>query len=159
MLTMRKGIVQMLLTVAAVLILHSCKEAKPAETVNPTEKFAAAVEHFNILEEMSLTAMRLSDTTSRESYMANLKETALPNWAECINVLDLAEKLELPASMENYRLHLIDYSNQRLQQTLLLIKAYEQPKGMYQGSIDSIQQKINEAKSLATKERKKFNLE
>lgn len=55
-----------------------------------SEKFSSTVEHFNILEEMALDAMRLRDTTTKESFLLNLKETALADWAECVNVLDLA---------------------------------------------------------------------
>ena len=62
------------------------------------EKFASTVEHFNILEEIALDAMRLRDTTTQETFLLNLKETALTDWAECVNVLELAEKMEFTAT-------------------------------------------------------------
>jgi hypothetical protein len=121
------------------------------------EKFSRTVEHFNILEGIALDAMRLRDTTTKENFLLNLKETALTDWAECVNVLDLAEKLDLPPYIESYRLHLIEYSNHRLQQTLLLIKSSEEQTEKYRGSIDSVQQKINEVKEIIKKEKPSFD--
>ncbi len=121
------------------------------------EKFASTVEHFNILEEIALDAMRLRDTTTQEAFLLNLKETALADWAECVNVLELAEKMDLPPHIENYRHHLIEYSNHRLQQTLLLIKASEEKTDKYRESIDSVQKKINAVKEIIKKEKPSFN--
>lgn len=121
------------------------------------EKFSSTVEHFNILEEMALDAMRIRDTITQESFLVNLKETALTDWAECVNVLELAEKMELPPNFENYRKHLIEYSNHRLQQTLFLIRATEEKTQKYRGSIDSVQKKINEVKEIIKKEKPSFN--
>lgn len=121
------------------------------------EKFSSTVEHFNILEEMALEGMRLRDTIKKERFLLNLKETALLDWAECVNVLDMAEKLNLPPYIESYRLHLIEYSNHRLQQTLLLIKATEEQTEKYRGGMDSIQKKINEVKVIIKKEKPSFD--
>jgi hypothetical protein len=121
------------------------------------EKFASTVEHFNILEEMALDAMRLRNTTTQETFLLNLKQTALTDWAECVNVLELAEKMDLPPHIENYRLHLIEYSNHRLQQTLLLIRASEEKTEKYRGSIDSVQKKINAVKEIIKKEKPSSN--
>ena len=101
--------------------------------------------------------MRLRDTTTQETFLLNLKETALTDWAECVNVLELAEKMNLPPHIESYRHHLIEYSNHRLQQTLFLIKATEEKTEKYRGSIDSVQKKINEVKEIIKKEKPSFN--
>jgi hypothetical protein len=89
--------------------------------------------------------------------LLKLKETALTDWSECVNVLELAEKMDLPPHIENYRTHLIEYSNHRLQQTLLLIKAKEEQTEKYRGSIDSIQKKINEVREIIKKEKPSFD--
>ena len=134
-------------------VLFFRQKENPTVKKDDREKFSSTVEHFNILEEIALDAMRLRDTTTKESFLLNLKETALADWPECVNVLDLAEKLDLPPNIENYRLHLIEYSNHRLQQTLLLIKASDEQTEKYRGSIDSVQQKINEVRKIIKKEK------
>ena len=101
--------------------------------------------------------MRLRDTITQERFLVNLKETALLDWAECVNVLELAEKMELPPHIESYRTHLIEYSNHRLQQTLFLIKATEEQTEKYRGSIDSIQKKITEVKEVIKKDKPSFD--
>ena len=137
-------------------VLFLRQKDPPATKTGDREKFSSTVEHFNILEEIALDAMRLRDTTTKESFLLNLKETALADWAECVNVLDLAEKLDLPPHIESYRRHLIDYANHRLQQTLLLIKSSEEQTEKYRGSIDSVQKKINEMSEVIKKEKPSF---
>jgi hypothetical protein len=142
--------------VVGAFLFFSRKES-PALKKDDREKFASTVEHFNILEEMALDAMRIRDTTTQESLLLNLKETALTDWAECVNVLELAEKMDLPPHIESYRHHLIEYSNHRLQQTLFLIRATEEKTNKYRASIDSVQQKINAVKQIIKKEKPSFN--
>ena len=138
-------------------VLFLRQKDPPATKKDDREKFSSTVEHFNILEEMALDAMRLRDTTTKKNFLLNLKETALADWAECVNVLDLAEKLDLPPHIESYRMHLIEYSNHRLQQTLLLIKSSEEQTEKYRGSIDSVQKKINEVTEVIKKEKPSFD--
>jgi len=147
-----------LIVVATIsIVFFYLQSQKPALKKDDTEKFASTVEHFNILEEIALDAMRIRDTTTKENFLANLKETALTDWAECVNVLELAEKMDLPPHIESYRNHLIEYSNHRLQQTLLLIKATEEQTEKYRGGIDSMQKKINEVKDVIKKEKPSFD--
>jgi hypothetical protein len=145
-------VVALLVVIGAILFFRQ-KESSTVKK-DDREKFSSTVEHFNILEEIALDAMRLRDTTTQESFLSNLKETALTDWVECVNVLELAEKMELPPHIESYRHHLIEYSNHRLQQTLLLIKATEEQTEKYRRSIDSIQKKINEVGEIIKKEKR-----
>jgi hypothetical protein len=147
-------VVALVVVIGAILFFRQ----KESSTVKKgdTEKFSSTVEHFNILEEIALDAMRLRDTTTQESFLMNLKETALTDWVECVNVLELAEKMELPPHIESYRKHLIEYSNHRLQQTLLLIKATEEKTQKYRGSIDSVQKKITELREVIKREKPSF---
>lgn len=149
-------IVVALVVVIGAILFFGQKESSTVKK-DDTEKFSSTVEHFNILEEIALDAMRLRDTTTQESFLMNLKETALTDWVECVNVLELAEKMELPPHMESYRKHLIEYSNHRLQQTLLLIKASEEQTEKYRGRIDSVQQKITEVREIIKREKPSFN--
>ena len=158
----KKNVITYLVIVGAIAVmiagvLFFRQKEKPTVNTNDTEKFSRAVEHFNVLEEIALDAMRLTDTTTKENFLLNLKKTALMDWAECVNVLDIAEKLDLPPQVENYRIHLIEYSNHRLQQTLLLIKASEEETEKYRGSIDSVQKKINAVREIIKKEKPSFN--
>lgn len=70
------------------ILQASCQGKTPAVKQQHTKKFASSVEHFNVLEEIAQDAMKWRDTSDTEIFLANLKETALPDWAECINVLD-----------------------------------------------------------------------
>jgi peroxiredoxin family protein len=148
-------VIAVAMAVAAYLFLTQNKNATIKK--DDREKFASTVEHFNILEEMALDAMRLRDTTTQETFLQNLKETALTDWADCVNVLELAEKMDLPPHIENYRNHLVEYSNHRLQQTLFLIRAAEEKTEKYRESIDSVQKKINAVKEIIKKEKPLFN--
>lgn len=65
----------------------------------------------------------------------------------------LAEKPDLPTPLEIYRQHLVEYSNHRLQQTLLLLKAAEEKTTNYRSSIDSVQKKINVLRKVIHKEK------
>jgi hypothetical protein len=155
----KRNIIIICIVIAAVIggVLFLGQNENPSVKKDDREKFSSSVEHFNILEEIALDAMRLRDTTTKENFLVNLKETALADWAECVNVLDLAEKLDLPPNIENYRLHLIEYSNHRLQQTLFLIKATEEQTEKYRGSIDSMQKKINAVAEIIKKEKPSFD--
>jgi len=155
----KRNIIIICIVIAAVIggVLFLRQDENPSVKKDDREKFSSSVEHFNILEEIALDAMRISDTTTKENFLLNLKETALADWAECVNVLDLAEKLDLPPNIENYRLHLIEYSNHRLQQTLFLIKATEEQTEKYRGSIDSMQKKINAVAEIIKKEKPSFH--
>ena len=147
--------VAVVVVVGAVLFFRQMENV--AIKKDDRDKFASTVEHFNILEEIALDAMRLRDTTTQETFLLKLKETALTDWAECVNVLELAEKMDLPPHIETYRKHLIEYSNHRLQQTLFLIKASEEKTEKYRESIDSVQKKINAVKEIIKKEKPSFN--
>lgn len=152
-------IIYIVIAIAAVIagVLFFRQKESSAVKKDDREKFASTVEHFNILEEIALDAMRLRDTTTQESLLENLKQTALTDWAECVNVLELAEKMDLPPHIESYRKHLIEYSNHRLQQTLFLIRATEEQTEKYGGSIDSVQKKINEVREIIKKEKPFFD--
>ena len=140
------------------LVAGITRNIKPGEEIITAvpQVVAVLLEHFNILEEIALDAMRFRDTTTNENYLLNLKKTALTDWAECVNVLELAKKMDLPPAMETYRKHLIDYSNHRLQQTLLLIKATEEQTDKYKESIDSVQQEINVVRGIIQQEKPSF---
>jgi hypothetical protein len=152
-------IIYIVIAIAAVIGAVLFFRQKDNSTIkkDDREKFSSTVEHFNILEEIALDAMRLRDTTTKESFLLNLKETALTDWAECVNVLEIAEKLDLTPQTEGYRVHLIEYSNHRLQQTLLLIKASDEQTEKYRGSIDSVQKKINEVREIIKKGKPSFD--
>ncbi|MEP7373886.1 MAG: hypothetical protein ABI675_10885 [Chitinophagaceae bacterium] len=154
----KKNIIIITIVIAAMIggVLFLRQKETPTVKKDNREKFSSTVEHFNILEEIALNAMRLRDTTTKEDFLLNLKETALTDWAECVNVLEEAEKLNLPPNIENYRLRLMEYSNHRLQQTLFLIKATQEQTEKYRSSIDSVQQKINEVGEIIKKEKPSF---
>ncbi|MFC0774230.1 rhomboid family intramembrane serine protease [Terrimonas alba] len=107
-----------------------------------SEKFSKTLEHFTIIEEMALEAMQKSDTVTKETYLLKLQKTALPDWVDCVTLFEEAEKFDLSEGMESYRIKLHEYSNQRLQQTLLLIKATKEEGNNYFASMDSIQKII-----------------
>ncbi len=125
--------------VASFIYLNSKKVVSKRDD---SEKFSRSVEHFSVLEELALDAMMSNDTTGKDAFLHELKKTALVDWAECVNLMEDAERLELPEYMDDYRLKLLEYSNQRLQQTLLFIRATEEDTEKYNNGIDSIQTRI-----------------
>jgi rhomboid protease GluP len=132
----------LILLITAIATFFYLQREKPASKKDDSEKFSRTLEHFSILEEIAIEAMQKSDTTTKEMFLSNLKKTALIDWAECVNLFDEAEKLELPNYIEEYRVSLLEYSKQRVQQTLLIIKSEEEQTDKYNRSIDSIQSKI-----------------
>ena len=58
---------RLLLRLAHFYFTHERKIQVPKK--DDREKFASTVEHFNILEEMALEAMRLRDTTTQETFL------------------------------------------------------------------------------------------
>jgi hypothetical protein len=129
----------------------------PATKKDDREKFSSTVEHFNILEEMALDAMRLRDTTTKEKFFVEFEGNGACRLGGMCERFRLSRKTDLPPHIENYRMHLIEYSNHRLQQTLLLIKSSEEQTEKYRGSIDSVQKKINEVKEVIKKEKPSFD--
>lgn len=108
-----------------------------------SEKFSRTLEHFGALEELALEAMQPSDTTSKEVYLTQLKKTALNDWVDCVTLFEEAEKFNLPPHLQTFRTNMLQYSNHRLQQTLLVIKATQEETEKYSNSLDSIQKEIN----------------
>jgi rhomboid protease GluP len=132
----------LILAITAIAAFFYLQRDRPASKKDDSEKFSRTLEHFSILEEIAIEAMQQSDTITKEMFLSNLKKTALIDWAECVNLFDEAEKFELPNHIEEYRLGLLEYSKQRVQQTLLIIKSEEEQTDKYNRSIDSIQSKI-----------------
>ncbi len=108
-----------------------------------TEKFSRTMEHFSVLEEIALEAMQPSDTTSKEVYLTRLRKTALNDWVDCVTLFEEAEKFKLNPALQSLRVNMLQYSNHRLQQTLLFIKAAEEETEKYSTSLDSIQKQID----------------
>jgi rhomboid protease GluP len=146
------------LTATVLIVLHS-RQTQPVEMdyktgilfnrtekqeEADTEKFSRIKEHFTILDELALEAIQPSDTLTREEFLTRLRKTALIDWTECINLMDESETLLLPAHSEKLRADLRQYSIQRVQETLLRIKANEEATNQYNHGIDSIQQLIDE---------------
>lgn len=100
------------------------------------------MEHFSVLEEIAMDAMQPSDTLTKEEFLTQLKKTALVDWAECVNLMDEAKKMKLSPALQALRTDLCTYSNHRIQETLLYIRANEEGTNKYNKSIDSIQRGI-----------------
>ncbi|MFT3678220.1 MAG: rhomboid family intramembrane serine protease [Chitinophagaceae bacterium] len=115
-----------------------------------SEAFLKKMEHFSILESMALEAMQPADTTSQETFLKELRKTALSNWADCVNLMDETEKMALPGNLIDTRTQMKQYASQRVQQTLLYIRALEENTNTYDHSIDSllneIEQTVNQLK-------------
>lgn len=108
-----------------------------------SEAFFKKMEHFSILESMALEAMQPSDTTSQETFMNELRKTALSNWADCVNLMDETEKMILPENLINTRTQMKQYASQRVQQTLLYIRALEENTNTYDRRMDSLRNEID----------------
>lgn len=124
-------------------VVTSEQEKREEERKN-NEKFSSTLEHFRILEEMALEAMEPADTLTKAEALKALQKTALVDWTECVNLMEQSKDLLLPERMHRLRKGLIQYSNQRMQQTFLMIKAREEETNKYQPGLDSIQQVITE---------------
>lgn len=115
-----------------------------------SEAFIKKMEHFSILESMAIEAMQPSDTASQESILTGLRKTALSNWADCVNLMDETDEMVLPENLVYTRTQLKQYAQQRVQQTLLFIKAVEEDTDRYDNTLDSllneIEQTINNLK-------------
>lgn len=114
----------------------------PVIVKDDSEKFSRTMEHFGALEELALEAMSPADTVSPEAYLKELKKTALTDWVECVNLFEEAEKLALSPRLKALRRDMLQYSNQRVQQTLLTIKAVEEKTDRYKTSLDSLDVEI-----------------
>ena len=119
------------------------KNAGPEPQPVDGEEFSKTLEHFAALEELAIGAMQPGDTASKEQYLSELKKTALNDWVECVNLFERADKLDLPAAMQVIRNDMLQYSKDRVQQTLLVIKATEEESDQYNIAIDSVQKKID----------------
>jgi rhomboid protease GluP len=119
------------------------KSSNPVIRSDDSEKFSRTMEHFGALEELALEAMQPSDTTSKEAYLKQLKKTALNDWVDCVTLFEEAEKFKLNRPLQSLRVNMLQYSNHRLQQTLLFIRAAEEETEKYGASIDSIQKEID----------------
>jgi rhomboid protease GluP len=134
------------LLVCAVTLLCAflfLKNAGPEPQPVDEEEFSKTLEHFAALEELAIGAMQPGDTASKEQYLSELKKTALNDWVECVNLFERADKLDLPAAMQVIRNDMLQYSKDRVQQTLLVIKATEEESDQYNIAIDSVQKKID----------------
>lgn len=120
------------------------RNATPGFKTENTSEFSKTMEHFGALEELALEAMQPNDTTSKEAYLEQLKKTALNDWVHCVNLFEEADKMELTPGLEELRTNMLQYSKDRLQQTLLVIKATEEETDKYASGIDSIQKKIDQ---------------
>ncbi len=107
-----------------------------------SEAFVKKMEHFSILESMALEAMQPADTASQETFLKELRKTALSNWADCVNLMDETEKMALPENLIETRSQMKQYAAQRVQQTLLYIRSLQENTNAYDHSIDSLLNEI-----------------
>lgn len=107
-----------------------------------SEAFFKKMEHFSILESMALEAMQPTDTASQETFLKELRKTALSNWADCVNLMDETEKMALPDNLIDTRNQMKQYAGQRVQQTLLYIRALEEDTNTYDHRLDSLLNEI-----------------
>lgn len=121
----------------------SCQQASKSSK-EKVEAYDKTIEHFRILDEMAMDAIRGKDMPSKDSYLLNLKKTALGNWVECVNLFDDAKKIGLPAYLEENRTQLSQYANLRILQAQLFIKTVEEDTDKYFKSIDSMEQVITD---------------
>ena len=106
------------------------------------ERFSRTMEHFSVLEEIAMDAMQPSDSLTKQEFLIQLKKTALVDWTECVNLMDEAREMKLSPALQALRADLVVYSNHRIQETLLYIRANEEGTNKYNKSIDSIQRGI-----------------
>lgn len=123
--------------------LAHCAPKKKEQKERDDNIFLKKMEHFSILEEMAIEAMQPKDSMTRESFVEALKKTALHDWVECVNLMDESEKLILPYNLQQLRTDLKSYSSERIQETLLYIKANEEGTNRYNRQIDSLHTIIN----------------
>ncbi|MBP7554677.1 MAG: rhomboid family intramembrane serine protease [Chitinophagaceae bacterium] len=116
---------------------------KRAIVRDDSEAFFKKMEHFSILESMALEAMQPSDTASQQTFMNELRKTALTNWADCVNLMDETENMALPENLINTRTQMKQYASQRVQQTLLYIRALEENSNTYDRQMDSLRSEID----------------
>lgn len=126
------------------LALFSCSSRKEEPKKDDSQLFSSKLEHFDLLEDIALDAMKRNPKKDTEIYLKELKKTALTDWAECVNLMDEAAKLKIDDENESLRKDLHRYATQRIEQTRLYIRAEEDPGShKFDNQIDSIEFEIS----------------
>lgn len=129
--------------VTVVFVFVYLKNNSTGTMIKDQESFSRTMEHFAALEELALEAMQSGDTTTKDVYLERLKKTALTDWVHCVDLFEESKTLKLDPKLGSIRETMLQYSNHRVQQTLLYIRAVEEDSDRYTPGIDSIQREID----------------
>lgn len=144
------------LLLAGIVVLASCKQKSGSNyKMSDAEMFSAKLQQYKIIDEMAVEALMSYDTVSQQEYLKTLKETVLPDWVDCVDLMDESKNLVISLPLkEDLRAALKLYASHRIEETKIMIRMYEEKEMAYKKGLDSMRQLIIQAKeSIIQKER------
>jgi rhomboid protease GluP len=100
---------------------------------------------FELLENMALEIYRMPRNTSQDRLLTEIKDRGLYFWNENIQLLDEADKLNLPSKFHERNKILLEYCNLRIKSYELMYKAIEENSDKYN---DQLEQYNNQIKAI-----------
>jgi rhomboid protease GluP len=134
-----------LLLLTAILILGSPQlglfNSKPIQT----EEFSKKVEHFSTLEQIAMEAYVNKENLDADDYRTALEKTVLPNWVDCINLMNETAEFHLNDKQRQLGELLKKYASYRVDETLLMIRILKEEEGPLEEELETKRKQINTA--------------
>jgi rhomboid protease GluP len=109
---------------------------------NDIGKYDQKMKSFATMENMALAVYRLPDSTSKETYLSEIKERGLYYWNENITLLNEVEKYKLPAVIHERNKKLIEYCKLRVKSYEILYKAINENSEKYKSETENYNSQI-----------------
>jgi len=106
-------------------------------------RFNQLLEEFSRTENMALESERISGSVTETEFKKRLQDTTLPAWKRNLEILNEMDAMKLSTVFREYQQKLKKYTQLRIEETELLIKAQDAP-GTYNKEIDDVGKRITE---------------
>ncbi|MFT4661774.1 MAG: rhomboid protease GluP [Patiriisocius sp.] len=129
------GLLSLLVLAAASIVLLTT-------TPGETGKYDKEMEKFVRFEEKALRLYHMSETSTDQEYLDEIRNNGIPSWESNLQLLDRVEQFELPALIHERNHLLKEYCNLRIKSYELIHKAIFEGSEIYQPEIEVYNQEI-----------------
>ena len=99
---------------------------------------------FSTEEEKAIEPLRQSNNLTSEEFKKRLQETSLPSWKRNAEIINEMGKLAIPERLMEFYTVLKSYTELRLKETDLLIKAQSGQSGIYDDELEKVNKELTE---------------
>jgi len=131
------------LTIGLIAILTFCSAAVVMRKIpNDFAVYDQKMKTFTYNEEAALEIIRTAQKTSHDKLLSDLKNKGIPYWQENVNIVQDADKLDVPAVLHKRDRLIIDYCRLRIKNYELIYKMVDENDQKYNKQISDYNAQI-----------------